>query len=489
VRLPRVLRTSSFRLTLLYAGLFGLSVLILFAVIYGATGLYMTNSLDAAVASDVTELQGSFHSGGSAALAARITERVRQMPNGPMYYLLQSRDGKVLAGNLPAFHGGRGWFDLAVPGGDRHGGARKVAVHAQGVALPGGDYLMVGVDAFPREEMHELILRAFGWSSVITLLLAFGGGALISGGLLRHIEAISRAARDIMGGDFTRRIPERGTDDEFDHLVSSLNAMLDRMEHAMESVRQVSNDIAHDLRTPLTRLRQRLERAQHRARSVAAWQEAAAGCIAEMDAILETFGALLRIAQVESGVATRRFARLDLSELLHTLAEVYQPMAEDKGQRFTADIAAGLTVWGDRQLLAQMLANVVENAMRHSPPGAAIGLFATASANAVAIAVVDNGPGIPPAERDRVFRRFYRLESSRSTPGSGLGLSLVAAVAALHQIRIELADNDPGLRALLHFPRLATAEPSGVGSEACNITNGKPERKEPIGSRIPQILR
>jgi signal transduction histidine kinase len=458
--LPRVLRTSSFRLTLLYAGLFGLSVLILFAVIYGATGLYMRNSLDAAVASDTTELIGSFRAGGTAALMTQIDARVRQMPHGPMFYLLQDRDGTVLAGNLPAFHGKPGWFDLTAPGSDPHGHERNVPIRAHGVALPGRKYLMVGVDAFPRNEMHELILRAFGWGSAITLVLAFGGGALVSGGLLRRIETISRAARDIVDGDFTRRIPERGTDDEFDHLVSSLNAMLDRMGQAMESVRQVSNDIAHDLRTPLTRLRQRLERAQQRARSVAAWQDAAAGCIADMDAILETFGALLRIAQIESGAPTRRFARLDLSELLHTLAEVYQPMAENKAQRFTVEIAAGLAVRGDRQLLAQMLANVIENAMKHSPPGAAIGLLASAVPNAVEIVVGDNGPGIPAAERERVFRRFYRLESSRSTPGSGLGLSLVAAVAALHQVKVELADNDPGLRVLLRFPRLETAERS-----------------------------
>src|SRR5579884_2178713 len=297
VILPRLLRTSSFRLTVLYAGLFAASVLILFAVIYWATGLTMTNSLDAAVDSDLTELADGFRSGGTAALTAQIDERVRQMPHGPMFYLLQGAGGRVLAGNLPAFAGGPGRFDLQTPKSDRHGRARNLAIRARGVALPGGDYLMVGVDAFPRDEMHELILRAFGWSSLVTLVLAFGGGALISGGLLRRIETISRAARDIMDGDFSRRIPGRGTDDEFDHLVSSLNTMLDRTEQAMESVRQVSNDIAHDLRTPLTRLRQRLELAQHRARSVEAWRSAAAACIAEMDAILETFGALLRIAQ------------------------------------------------------------------------------------------------------------------------------------------------------------------------------------------------
>jgi signal transduction histidine kinase len=254
-----------------------------------------------------------------------------------------------------------------------------------------------------------------------------------------------------MAGDFSRRIPVRGTADEFDHLIASLNAMLERNESAMESVRQVSNDIAHDLRTPLTRLRQRLELAQRRARSVEEWQRVADGCISDMGAILETFGALLRIAQIESGIPARRFAKVDLSELLRTMIEVYQPMAEENQQRFTADIASGLTIWGDRELLAQMVANVIENAMKHSPAGASIGLTTVQSPTAIAVTVIDSGPGIPAADRGRVFRRFYRLESSRSKPGSGLGLSLVETIAALHRVSIDLTDNSPGLRFTLRF--------------------------------------
>jgi signal transduction histidine kinase len=447
VTLPRILRTSSFHLTLAYAGLFGASVLILFGVIYWASGEYIADSLDAAVDSDITELEDAFQAGEDAALTALVKERVRQMPHGPMYYSLQDQTGKVIAGNLPPFHGGEGRFDLRVP----RPNAPSVPAHGRAINLPNREYLMVGVDALPRREMHKLILRVFGWSSAITLVLAFGGGALMSGGLLRRVETISRAARDIMAGDFSRRIPVRGTGDELDHLVASLNAMLERNEAAMESVRQVSNDIAHDLRTPLTRLRQRLELAQRRARSVEEWRRAAEGSIADMDAILETFGALLRIAQIAGGMPARRFAEVDLSELLGTLIEVYQPMAEEKEQRFTADIACGLTVWGDRELLAQMVANVIENAMKHSPAGASIGLSTVQSPSAITIAVMDSGPGIPIADRGRVFQRFCRLESSRSTPGSGLGLSLVEAIAALHRVSIELTDNGPGLRVTLRF--------------------------------------
>jgi signal transduction histidine kinase len=468
VALPRILRTSSFRLTLLYAGLFGASALILLGVVYWATGFYISSSLDAAVDSDIAELEDSLRDGGTEALTAEVKERVRQMPHGPVYYLLQDSNGETIVGNLPPFHGGEGRVDLKVPRSD----GPSVPVHARGITLTEREYLMVGVDALPRREMRKLILRVFESSSAITLVLALAGGALMSDGLLRRIETISRTARDIMAGDFSRRIPIRGTGDEFDHLAASLNAMLERNEAAMGSVRQVSDDIAHDLRTPMTRLRQRLELAQRRARSLEEWRRAAQGCISDMDAILETFGALLRIAQIESGMPVHRFAKVDLSELLCTVIEVYQPMAEAKEQRFTADIASRLMVWGDRELLAQMFANIIENAVKHSPAGASIGLMTNRSQSAIAVTVIDSGPGIPVAYRKHVFQRFYRLESSRSTPGSGLGLSLVEAIAALHQVSIELADNSPGLRVTLRFLRLINESLPEIASVKGNWISG-----------------
>jgi signal transduction histidine kinase len=429
--------------------LFSTSALILFAVIYWATAVYMTSELDAAIDSDLTELETAMRVGGAPMLATTIEDRVRQMPAGPMLYLLQDRGGKVVAGNLPGVRQQDGSFDFAAAGPT----GRRRQVHARGVSLMDGEYLAVGVDAHMRNEMGRLILRAFGWSFAITLILAFGGGAVISGGLLRRVEAIGRTAREIMTGDFSRRLPVRGTDDEFDHLTASLNAMLDRTAASIETTRHVSDDIAHDLRTPLTRLRQRLELARDRARSADELRAAIDRGIGDVDVILETFGALLRIAEVESGSAARHFRETDLSELLHTMVEVYQPMAEERGQSFAADIAAGLLVNGDHELLAQMLANLIENAMKHSPRGAAIALTAAAAPSGAEVALADTGPGIPEEERARVFRRFHRLESSRTTPGSGLGLTLVGAVAALHQIAVELGENQPGLRIVLRFPQ------------------------------------
>ena len=470
VALPRILRTSSFRLALLCAGLFGTAVLILFGVTYWVTSAYMSDSLDAAVDSDITELMDTLQVGGDAALVALIRERVRQTPHGPMFYLLQDSNGKLVAGNLLPFNGGEGRFDLKVRSAD----APRVRVHAHSIALPHGGYLMVAVDSLPRSKMHKLILWVFGCSAAVSLVLAFGGGALMSMNSLRRIETISRTARHIMAGDFSRRIPVRGTRDEFDQLAGSLNAMLERNEAAMESVRQVSNDVAHDLRTPLTRLRQRLELAQRRALSVEEWRQAAEGCISEMDAILETFGGLLRIAQIESGMPTRRFTRVDLSGLLRTVVEIYQSMAEEKEQLFAADIASGLTVWGDRELLTQMIANIIENAMKHSPRGASIDVATRGTPSTIVIAVNDSGPGIPAEERARVFQRFYRLERSRSTPGNGLGLSLVEAIAALHQAGIELTDNRPGLSVELRFKRWVNP-PSPAISLSPRRLQGEPQ--------------
>jgi signal transduction histidine kinase len=243
---------------------------------------------------------------GTAELASLIEDRVRQMPNGPILYLLQDYSGKVVAGNLPGFRKGEGRFDFATT--DQRTGHRET-VHARSIMLPAGDYLMVGVDAHPRDEMRELILRAFEWSFAITLVLAFGGGALMSGGLLRRVEAIGRSASEIMAGDFSRRLPMRGTNDEFDHLAASLNTMLDRLESSIESTRQVSNDIAHDLRTPLTRLRQRLELTRKRARSLEEARDAIGRCIGDVDATLGTFRALLRIAEIRKRCGPPAFWR------------------------------------------------------------------------------------------------------------------------------------------------------------------------------------
>jgi signal transduction histidine kinase len=468
VRLPKLFRTSSFRLTLLYATLFGASALILLAVTYWATSFYMTSALDAAIESDVSELQQALSSGGRDHLIRTIDERVKQMPGGPIFYLLEDEHDAAVAGNLPSGSPHASAFDLKGLFPSEH----DETIHVLRVRLSSGDDLLVGADARQLVEMKRLVLRAFGWCFAITLLLALGGGAIMSGSLLRRVETVSRTSRGIMAGDLSQRIPLSGADDEFDRLAASLNAMLDRTESSLEGMRQVSNDIAHDLRTPLTRLRHRLELAQRRCRSVDEFRSVIDRSIADTDAILETFGALLRIAQIEGQAGKDRFVAVDLSELLSTVAEVYQPIAEEKRQGLTVAVPPNLVVWGDRELLVQLFANLVENAIRHSPNGASVALHAAHRDGRIETVIADTGPGIPWAARDRVFRRFYRLEASRTTPGNGLGLSLVAAIASLHGIAVELADNQPGLRVSLCFDSRLPLARGGQRARAASMQKG-----------------
>jgi signal transduction histidine kinase len=451
VTLPKLIKTSSFRLTLLYAGLFGFSVLILFAVIYFSTAGYMARQLDEAVTADLVELQNEAEGGGLPRLTTVVSQWAGRSPAG-VYYLLEDSAGRVLAGNMAALPPVLGVFERA-DGPIIKGADETHPLRGRGVRVDGGGTLIAVRDSFQLEEMQELIARAFLWSLLTTLVLAVCGGAVMSAGLLRRVETVSRTSRAIVDGNLAQRIPVRGVDDEFDHLALSLNAMLGRIQALMEGLKQVSSDIAHDLRTPLTRLRQRLEVARSKAQTANELRAALDGSIEHVDAILDTFGALLRIAQIESGTRKAGFARVDLSELLSAMVEIYAPVAEGKGQSIAGAIAPGLAVLGDRDLLTQMFANLVENAIRHSPPGAAIAVSAAAQGGVTEALVCDTGPGIPEQSRSKVFLRFFRLDESRTTAGSGLGLSLVAAVATLHGIEIALGDNHPGLRVALRFGR------------------------------------
>lgn len=449
--LPRILRTTSFRLTLLYAVLFCVSVLILYAAMYWYGTGYVADQIDHTVDNEIAELEAHARGGGLAALRDTVSAYARQAPSGIYYYLADGR-GRTLAGNVPSLPRVLGIVNWPRR---RHGGPipqSRHGVRGRGVVVDGGGYLFVGLDSYELGEMREMIQRAFFWGFLATMLLAGLGGTIMSFGLVRRVEAISQATREIMAGELGRRIPVRGSNDEFDHLAESLNAMLGRIEGLMDDLRQVTTDIAHDLRTPLTRLRQRLELARRRSTSPDELRDAIDRSAADVDAILETFAAILRIAQIEAHSGTPAIRPLALSEALGEIAEIYQSVAEEKGQELTSHIAPDLTILGDRELLLQLFSNLVENAIRHSPGASAIRLSAFEDPDGVRVIVTDTGPGIPADLREKVFQRFYRLESSRSTPGTGLGLSLVAAIAGLHRARIALADNDPGLRVELVFP-------------------------------------
>src|SRR5689334_8242392 len=328
---------------------------------------------------------------------------------------------------------------------------REHLLRGRAQRLADGALLYVGYDAYPGAQVTEVIVRGFLVCLVSTVAVGVVLSLLTGLLVLRRVEAIGAASREIMAGDLRCRIPVGARGDEFDRLAGQLNAMLDRIADLVEDVRQVTNDVAHDLRTPLARLRQRLETARRKATTVGEYEAAVDGAIAETDAVLATFTALLRLAQIEAGTRRAGFAPVDLSCLLAGLAETYIPVAEDRGQSLRAAVEPGVPVTGDKELLAQMLANLIENALTHTPPGSRVEVALSRGAGGPVATVADDGPGIPGAMRERVLRRFVRLEPSRSTPGSGLGLASVAAIARLHGIGLELADNGPGLRVTLRF--------------------------------------
>jgi signal transduction histidine kinase len=443
VHLNRLLRASAFRLTAAFAAVFIAAMLVLFGVVYWRTAGYAAEELDAAIALERDLVLDGYRTDGFDALQRVVSERLAQPERH--YYVLQDALGRRI-GNLPPFTPVAGWIDIVLK--ERAGNAAPRRARGFGVVLPGGGYLLVGRDLAQVDALRAMITQAFLWAIGATVLLALVGGALVSMRFLSRVDAVGRATREIMDGNLARRLPVSGADDEFDRLAAELNRMLERMQQLMENLRQVSNDIAHDLRTPLTRLRQHLESARVNARSVEDYRAAVDHAIQDSEAVLSTFGALLRIAQVEAGSRRASFSAVDLSALFEAMVETYAAVAEDAGQELVGRIAPDVQTHGDKDLLTQMLANLVENAVRHSARGARIAVTLDGQVGVVA----DSGPGVPEAERDKVLRRFYRLEASRTTPGSGLGLALVAAIAELHGIALELGDNRPGLRVTLRFP-------------------------------------
>jgi signal transduction histidine kinase len=463
----RILASSSFQLALLYVMLLGVSVTILLGFIHWSTAGYMDRQTDATIAAEIQGLAEQYRRRGLRGLTAVIEERIARDPAGSSVYLLADRDLNPLIGNLdrwpPGAPDSEGWlrFRLRQRGPDR---TEEHAARAQVFRLQGGLRLLVGRDVRELEATRDLIQDALIWGLALTAALALIGGWLMTSRVVRRIEAINQASRDIMEGDLSRRIPVGGSGDEFDQLADGLNRMLARIEALMAGVRQVSDNIAHDLRTPLTRLRTKLEllRAEIDAALGAAHPASAAAeqTIADAEEMLVTFNALLRIARIESGSQRAAFAEVNLAPLAGDVAELYDPVAADKGQTLTVAAANPAPVVGDRDLLFQALSNLVDNAVKYTPEGGRVSLSVAPRANAVVIEVADTGPGIPRELHGEVFRRFFRADDSRSTPGSGLGLSMVEAVVALHGGSIALDDNRPGLRVRVRLPAARPSHPA-----------------------------
>jgi signal transduction histidine kinase len=435
-------------LAALYTAAFALAVVMLGAATLATTRAALTEQFEARIAAEASALAVQARQSGLAGVRQAVRERDRTP--GALEYGLRTHDGRPLEGRLAGVAAPPGWSTLTIPQADED--AERMRILARD--LPGGVRLVVGDDLEPIASLDELLVRRFAWALAGVVVLGVAGGYGLSRGVHRRLAGISGAAEAIIDGDLSRRVPVSGSGDDLDRLAVTLNRMLDRIAALMESLRQVSNDIAHDLRTPLTRLRQRLEGvlAEVAEAPAAAPLEVA---VADLDAALATFAALLRIAQIESGARRAGFRAVDLAEVVRTVVEAFTPAAQDAGLSLVADAPGPAPVDGDHELLTQMLANLVENGLRHTPAGTSITVSATGGARPE-VAVRDNGPGVPQSEQRRLFDRFYRLERSRSTPGSGLGLSLVAAVARLHEATVTLEDGHPGLVVRAIFPGRAT---------------------------------
>jgi len=447
--------TNAFRLAALYFVLFAVSVLTLLAFFYLSTAGFIQRQIEATIEAEIRGLQEQYEQRGLAGLIELIHERSQTERVDNMIYLLTDPALHPIAGNISAWPQTQpvrpGWVSFPL---DIRSGGDGVETHT-GLAfillVQGGDRLLVGRDIRDATAFRARILGTIAWSALLSMGLGIVGGLFMTRQMLRRVETVADTAKQIIHGDLTQRIPLTGSGDEFDQLGANLNAMLDQIERLMAGMRQVTDNVAHDLRTPLSRLRARLEVTLLEKADVAHYAEALRETITEADHLLVTFNALLSIAEAESGSRRDNATIVDLAEAARAVADLYEPVADEKGIALHFESFGPVPVRGDRHLLSQTLANLLDNALKYTPSGTVTVSVRVANGQA-RIEVADSGPGVAADRREAVFDRFVRLEGSRSTPGNGLGLSLVRAVAKLHDGAAWLEDNDPGLKAVVTLP-------------------------------------
>jgi len=464
--LGKLLRTTAFQLTLVYLFIFVVFAASLLGYFALNTRRLINEQITRTVTGEINRLRDQYAQAGIRGLVLFIDLRSRRP--GSSLYLVTTPSGEGLAGNVGSLEPGvldhPGWMETSYRRIEQADDIDHRAL-VQVVELPGGFRLLVGRDLEERERIYGIIANAGRWSFALVVVLGLAGGFFVSSRVLKRIDAMTGTANTIMAGDLSGRLPIAGTGDELDRLAVNLNAMLERIEALMRGLKEVSDNIAHDLKTPLTRMRNRCEQALRIARSEGDYRGALESTIAESDDLIRTFDALLMIARAESGHARDNMREFDAAEIARDVCELYEPLAEETGLSIKVEAPLTAPVRGNRELVSQALANLVDNAIKYAGPlankvnGAAaeIVLGADAQGDRISLSVADHGPGIPQAERGRVVERFVRLEQSRSQPGSGLGLSLASAVARLHGGELKLEDNHPGLRTILALPRAGPA--------------------------------
>ena len=464
--LGKLLRTTAFRLTLVYLLIFVLFAAALLGYFALNTRRLIDEQIIRVVTAEVARLRTQYAETGIRGLVLFIDVRSRRP--GSNLYLVTTPNGEGLAGNVSALAPGAldhpGWIETSYRRIEQSDDVEHRAL-VQVVELPGGFRLLVGRDLEERERIYGIIANAGRWSFALVVVLGIAGGFFVSRRVLKRIDAMTDTAHTIMAGDLTGRLPVAGTGDELDRLADNVNGMLERIEDLMRGLKEVSDNIAHDLKTPLTRLRNRCEQALRGARSDGDYRSALEATIAESDELIRTFDALLMIARAESGHARDNMTDFDAAEIARDIGELYEPLAEEKGLALKVETPATARVRGNRELVSQALANLVDNAIKYADPEsnkangapAEIVVKAGADGERITLTVADHGPGIAEPDRGRVVERFVRLEQSRSQPGSGLGLSLASAVARLHGGELKLEDNNPGLRSIIALPRAGPA--------------------------------
>jgi len=467
MRLPRIFRTTPFRLTLLFLALFASAASAFLAYIYVATAGEATRRTDQEITREMQSLVAAYDRAGIDAVNQSLIERAAS--ERPFLYLLMNSAHKRISGSIEEspvekFTGPPMWTTFSVT--DVDGQGRTVKHPARGLQekLAGGEILFVGADVGEDEAYVDKIIHALQGAGALVIVLGLAGGVLVSRNVSRSMAGLTEVVDAVRNGDLAARAHVRGTRDEFDELALGLNEMLDRLERSMAGHKHAGDAIAHDLRSPLTRLRARLETASM---DVDAGKgdptKALAQALEDTDGVLKTFGAVLSIARLQAAGVAPDPQLFDPAELAADISELYEPLCEDKGIDFAAEFSRDLQVRGNREFLAQALANILDNAVKYTPAGGAIMLrVRRRSSGEVEYSVTDTGPGVPDEDRERVVQRFVRLENSRNQPGAGLGLSLVVAVAEAHGGRLELdegpgkvGDMGPGLRVALILPRAA----------------------------------
>lgn len=442
-------RSLIFRYAIGYALVFCATSLGVLGFLYWSTFALDEGRVDAEIEAEASNLQDRLARSTVSEMKALVTRRSINRPGGSTFYMLATRRREWVAGNLRQWPPTEG--DDAVvefPLGEAEDRAR-----GRSVALPDGHTLLVGRNLGEAAKMRDLILRAMVGGFGLTLIFGTLGGLFLGRRVSSRLDEINQNSHAILGGDLNRRMPVSRSGDEFDELADNLNRMLDRIQSLMQGMRAVSDEIAHDLRSPISRLKSRIEVSLMADSSTEDYREALEETVREADRILKIFNSLIAIALAESGVDRDRFQDVDVSAVIEEAVETYEPLANKLGITLEMVGESNVTVRGEPNLVAQALANLIDNAMKYVPAGGSVSVSVATGHEAVRLVVEDDGPGISASFRPKAFERFSRADESRSTPGSGLGLSLVRAVALLHGGEVELQDAAPGLRVVLHLPR------------------------------------